>query len=152
MNEREKLKNTLTHYSEISPNLPGDSKFQQDCVQRFESLLTSERSGYRDHLPGHFTGAALIVDPTGERVLLTHHRKLKKWLQLGGHADGDWDLSRVALKEGQEESGLNKLSFIPGNAHCPCKRSKNNSENLFHRCSTKRKEIIYHCNKRNKCN
>ena len=42
----------------------------------------------------------------GQRVLLTHHRKLDRWLQLGGHADGDRDLARVALKEAEEESGL----------------------------------------------
>jgi 8-oxo-dGTP pyrophosphatase MutT (NUDIX family) len=39
-------------------------------------------------------------------VLLTHHRKLDRWLQLGGHADGERDLRAVALKEAEEESGL----------------------------------------------
>ena len=56
--------------------------------------------------PGHLTGSAWIVDPTRTRVLLTHHRKLGKWLQLGGHADGDPDLLAVALREAREESGL----------------------------------------------
>jgi 8-oxo-dGTP pyrophosphatase MutT (NUDIX family) len=41
---------------------------------------------------------------------MTHHRKLERWLQLGGHADGDTDMARVALKEAQEESGLPGLS------------------------------------------
>ena len=45
----------------------------------------------------------------GARVLLTHHRKLGRWLQLGGHADGDTDLARVALREAGEESGLCEL-------------------------------------------
>ena len=45
----------------------------------------------------------------GARVLLTHHRKLGLWLQLGGHADGDSDLVRAALKEAEEESGLRGL-------------------------------------------
>jgi 8-oxo-dGTP pyrophosphatase MutT (NUDIX family) len=47
-------------------------------------------------------------------VLLTHHRKLGLWLQLGGHADGDSDLARVALKEAEEESGLRDLALAPG--------------------------------------
>jgi 8-oxo-dGTP pyrophosphatase MutT (NUDIX family) len=58
---------------------------------------------------GHFTGSAWLIDPAGERVLLTHHRKLGLWLQLGGHADGDPDLAAVALREGEEESGLGGL-------------------------------------------
>jgi 8-oxo-dGTP pyrophosphatase MutT (NUDIX family) len=60
----------------------------------------------RTCIPGHLTGSAWIVSPDRTRVLLTHHRKLDKWLQLGGHADGDSDLLAVALREAREESGL----------------------------------------------
>lgn len=59
--------------------------------------------------PGHLTGSAWIVDGARGRTLLTHHLKLEKWLQLGGHADGDGDLLAVALREGLEESGLTRL-------------------------------------------
>ena len=55
---------------------------------------------------GHVTGSAWVVDSAGSRVLLTHHRKLGKWLQLGGHSDGDPDTLAVALREAREESGL----------------------------------------------
>ena len=55
---------------------------------------------------GHLTGSAWIVSPDRTRTLLTHHHKLDKWLQLGGHADGDGDLLAVALREAREESGL----------------------------------------------
>lgn len=40
------------------------------------------------------------------RVLLVHHRKLGRWLQPGGHADGDSDVVRVARREAFEETGL----------------------------------------------
>jgi 8-oxo-dGTP pyrophosphatase MutT (NUDIX family) len=59
--------------------------------------------------PGHLTGSAWIVDPGRSRTLLTHHLKLDKWLQLGGHADGDSDLLEVAFREAREESGLLRL-------------------------------------------
>jgi 8-oxo-dGTP pyrophosphatase MutT (NUDIX family) len=59
---------------------------------------------------GHFTGSAWLVSQDSRRVLLTHHRKLGRWLQLGGHADGDADLARVALREAEEESGMDGLS------------------------------------------
>ena len=68
----------------------------------------------RSRLDGHFTGSAWLVSADGRRALLTHHRKLGRWLQLGGHADGDRDLARVALREAEEESGLSDLSVEGG--------------------------------------
>ncbi len=64
----------------------------------------------RQRLAAHFTGSAWLVSADGQRALLTHHRKLNRWLQLGGHADGDRDLAQVALREAQEESGLSGLT------------------------------------------
>ncbi len=55
---------------------------------------------------GHITASALILNHDRTRTLLTHHHKLEKWLQLGGHADGDPDPLAVALREAEEESGL----------------------------------------------
>ena len=55
---------------------------------------------------GHLTGSALVVDPADGRFVVLHHRKLGKWLQPGGHADGDDDLAAVALREATEETGL----------------------------------------------
>ena len=62
--------------------------------------------------PGHLTGSAWMVTPDRSRTLLTHHLKLDKWLQLGGHADGDGDLLAVALREACEESGLTRLRAV----------------------------------------
>lgn len=61
---------------------------------------------------GHVTGSALVVDRERTRVLLTHHRKLGRWLQLGGHADGDPDLLAVALREAREESGIEGIEAV----------------------------------------
>jgi 8-oxo-dGTP pyrophosphatase MutT (NUDIX family) len=66
----------------------------------------------RTCVPGHLTGSAWIVDAPRRRVLLTHHRKLDKWLQPGGHADGDPDLLAVALREAREETGLTRLKPV----------------------------------------
>jgi 8-oxo-dGTP pyrophosphatase MutT (NUDIX family) len=67
---------------------------------------------WRTQLAGHLTGSAWIVDHDRTQTLLTHHRKLDKWLQLGGHADGDPDLAAVALREAREESGLTRLRLV----------------------------------------
>ncbi len=76
---------------------------------RFTGLLSVPRCYWRDCFPAHFTASAWLVSADGARVLLMHHRKLDRWLQPGGHADGDADLPRVALREAMEETGLNDL-------------------------------------------
>ena len=76
-------------------------------VHRFEEFVRNhERCFERDCWAGHVTGSAWLVNRSMSHVLLTHHKKLNKWLQLGGHSDGDSDPLAVALREAQEESGL----------------------------------------------
>jgi 8-oxo-dGTP pyrophosphatase MutT (NUDIX family) len=59
-----------------------------------------------DLWPGHVTGSAWVVNPARDHVLLLHHGKHGQWFQPGGHADGDADILRVALRETSEETGL----------------------------------------------
>lgn len=67
----------------------------------------------RDHFtPGHVTGSAFIVCRTTREVLLHHHKKLGRWLQMGGHDDGELDPVATALREGREESGLADLALL----------------------------------------
>ncbi|MGY6517712.1 MAG: NUDIX hydrolase [Lysobacteraceae bacterium] len=88
---------------------------QADAAAEFKRFLDSSPDVFRrEHAVGHFTGSCWLVSADGQRVLLTHHRKLGRWLQLGGHADGDEDLARVALTEAHEESGLTGLVLEPG--------------------------------------
>ena len=61
---------------------------------------------------GHVTGSAWIVNQANSHALFTHHRKLGRWLQLGGHADGEANVQNVALREAREESGLIELCLL----------------------------------------
>ena len=82
-------------------------------VERMMDFLLRELGCFeRRTLEGHFTGSAWIVHPTRNEVLLTHHRKLNMWLQLGGHADGVENLLEVALTEAKEESGIQGFDVI----------------------------------------
>jgi len=87
---------------------------QADVVESFLALLRDTNDPFaRGRTVGHFTGSAFVVSRDGMHVLLTHHRKLDRWLQLGGHADGDRELGSVALREAREESGIDALHLEP---------------------------------------
>jgi len=64
---------------------------------------------HRTCVEGHLTGSAMVVDPDTERFLFMLHAKVGRWLQPGGHADGDAALPGVALREATEETGITGL-------------------------------------------
>jgi len=61
---------------------------------------------YRELWPVHVTGSAWVISPNRNKVLMMHHKKHDQWFQPGGHADGDADIVRVALRETSEETGI----------------------------------------------
>ena len=88
---------------------------QAALAAEFGQLIDDPQDPFlRSRLAGHFTGSAWLVSADGQRALLMHHRKLDRWLQPGGHADGERDLAAVALKEAEEESGLPLLRLEDG--------------------------------------
>ena len=98
--QRRKLQEALARYAQRHPD-------EQATVIRFTALLNDHPTCFeRDCWPGHITGSAWLVDTSGTQLLLTHHRKLNMWLQLGGHSDGETDTAAVAKREALEESGL----------------------------------------------
>ncbi len=108
MKTRVELINNLTSYTT-------NFKEEQLLVPQFLTLLQSSRCYYRDHLYGHITGSAWIVDENKTHVLLIHHNNLNRWLQPGGHADGDENILNVAIREANEETGLTNLTQLtPG--------------------------------------
>ncbi len=89
------------------------SQREQTFLRDIMSLLEREENCFfRSRAEGHFTASAWVVSPDLNHVLLMHHRKLDKWLQPGGHADGDTNLAGVALREAHEESGLTSLRLL----------------------------------------
>ena len=67
----------------------------------------------RTCVEGHLTASALVIDEARGAALLTFHKKLERWLQLGGHCDGDANLAAAALREAEEESGIDGLAIDP---------------------------------------
>jgi 8-oxo-dGTP pyrophosphatase MutT (NUDIX family) len=96
---RNELLNLLTRYH---------SRFmdEQAFVRRAIRFINQHEKIFDRETPVHVTGSAWVVTPDREQVLLMHHRKHNEWFQPGGHADGDADILRVALRECTEETGL----------------------------------------------
>ncbi len=81
-----------------------------ETLESFVRFVKDNTNCFKRNLSiGHITGSVWLVNPDHSKMLLTHHRKLKKWLQLGGHADGESNIHAVALREAYEESGLKSI-------------------------------------------
>src|SRR5690242_12044122 len=100
MPRRERLLEELRGYE------PADDAEAQHVGAVVNLLTTSFEPFSRGQFaPGHITASCYIVDDAG-RLLLHHHRKLQRWLQMGGHVEAEEHTSDAALREAREESGL----------------------------------------------
>ena len=94
------------------------AEFDDELGDRYRALIDGyPDAGLRTCRPGHLTGSALVVDSAGSNTLLLLHAKLGRWLQPGGHADGDANLAAVALREATEETGIEGLCVWPQPLH-----------------------------------
>lgn len=84
----------------------GDRASESARSEILEFVAAHPDALFRTCLAGHLTGSALVVHDDRERVLLMLHAKLRRWLQPGGHADGEGHLASVALREAGEETGI----------------------------------------------
>ncbi len=96
----------------VATALPGDRSHEQARARILAFIDTHTDALHRSCAEGHLTGSALVVDPSDRRVLLLFHAKMRRWLQPGGHADGDGDLARVSLREASEETGIDGLRVV----------------------------------------
>ncbi len=86
---------------------------ERASVERITALVTQNEGCFeRSCMPGHITASSWIISSCRTKVLLTHHRKLDRWLQLGGHADGECEVLDVALREAREESGMQHFKLL----------------------------------------
>jgi 8-oxo-dGTP pyrophosphatase MutT (NUDIX family) len=92
--------------SMVAAARPGDADHEANRRRILAFLSDHPDALHRSCPDGHLTGSALVVDPASRRILLLFHAKVQRWLQPGGHADGDANLAHVALREAEEETGI----------------------------------------------
>ena len=94
------------------------AEFDNELGDRYRALIDGHPDAcVRTCRPAHLTGSALVVDSTGANTLLMLHAKFDRWLQPGGHADGNANLAAVALREATEETGIENLRIWPQPLH-----------------------------------
>jgi len=106
---KENLIHTIQNY------IPVNEQEETDKDTLLCWLSHPEDISSRDNLTGHLTASAWVVTPDRTKVLMAYHKLYNSWAWLGGHADGDWNLCRMAEKEAQEESGITTLRLVSDN-------------------------------------
>ena len=85
----------------------GQARLRREYLQ---FLVEHDDAMGRECRIGHLTASALVMDELRERVLLTLHPKVGRWLQLGGHCEpDDPSLRSAARREAIEESGIHEV-------------------------------------------
>ena len=97
----------------LAAHAPADAEEAHD-IERMRDLLAEHPHIFSPACEtAHITASALIVDPAARRTLLHYHRRLGRWLQVGGHAEYETDFALVAMREAREETGLPDLAHYP---------------------------------------
>ena len=101
-----KLKEQIEKYIPYNEQEASDKELMLEYIDEFEDVLT------RKNKMCHFTASSWIVNKDRTKVLMIYHNIYKSWAWTGGHTDGDSNLLHVALKEAEEETGLNNLKLL----------------------------------------
>lgn len=81
--------------------------------QTLDFVVQNEDFWSREHLEGHVTASVWVLNTDKTKALLTHHKALNLWCQLGGHIEAiDETLYDACYRELEEESGLKHHSLL----------------------------------------
>jgi len=96
----------------VANHTPFDDTEREHTMSTLEFLHKNKNCTSTDNLKGHITASAWVLSPQRTETLLTHHGKLNRWLQLGGHIEDDATIQEAALREAVEESGIENIHLI----------------------------------------
>ena len=104
------MKEALTEL--VTNHAPYDDLEKNHQSNTLAFLQENSNCTSASNLAGHVTASAWVLSPDLTETLLTHHRKLDRWLQLGGHIENDATIHQAALREAKEESGIDRINFL----------------------------------------
>ena len=104
----------MSEFEEFLENYKGFDEIEEgERLSFLQFMRAFQTAAYsRETLPGHLSSSAWIVNPERTKILMIYHNLFKSWAWVGGHADGDKDLVRVAVKETEEETGLKNIRLV----------------------------------------
>lgn len=103
------LRTQISNYTPVNQNETSDREVILHCIDTYPNILT------RENPVCHFTASCWIVNPSHTKALMLFHNIQQAWMWPGGHADGESDLAKVALREAHEETSLSSIHFLDDN-------------------------------------
>lgn len=105
MTSNDKIKKLIENY------VPYNEQEESDKAQMIKFIDSNEDILTRDNIFGHLTASAYVVNEDFDKTLLVKHNILGGYIFPGGHADGESDFLSVAIREVQEETGLDVKEY-----------------------------------------
>ena len=132
----------MSNYNNIKEYNPYGNQEIKDKKTILEFIETFENNLLRENCFGHLTASTWVLNEDLSKILFLYHNDFKGYIYPGGHADGEENLLKVALKELEEETGLDdvivyneifSLECAPVSNHI--KRGENISAHIHHNIS-----------------
>ena len=96
-------------YSQIEKYCPFNEQEQQDKLRILHFLKNNPDAFERSNMCAHMTASAWVINPEATKVLMVYHKLYDSWSWTGGHADGERDMLALAIREVQEETGVQNV-------------------------------------------
>lgn len=102
----------MSLFQDIKNYIPVNEQEERDKEQMLQYMMNNEHYLDREDRIAHFTASIWTVDKERTKTLMVYHNIYNSWSWIGGHADGMEDLSSVALRELQEETGVKNAVLV----------------------------------------
>lgn len=102
----------MSLFQDIQNYIPVNEQEARDREQMLQFMLNYPNCLDRENQIGHFTASVWVVNRERTKTLMVYHNIYDSWSWIGGHADGEEDLCAVAMRELQEETGVQHASLV----------------------------------------
>lgn len=101
-------------FHEIKKYNPVNMQEEHDKEQMLQYMESHTDYLERTDRIAHFSASVWTVNREWTKTLMVYHNIYHSWSWIGGHADGIEDLRQVAMRELQEETGVENAVLLSG--------------------------------------